>query len=89
MTEPLVITRVTHSCHLIQIGGLTVLTDPWFSQRAHVVDDVRGEDLPEPVQVASVEQVTVQRQGLADRLAVFRVQFVRHCVLRLFWYLVP
>jgi L-ascorbate metabolism protein UlaG (beta-lactamase superfamily) len=34
MTEPLAITRVTHSCHLIQIGGLTVLTDPWFSQRA-------------------------------------------------------
>ncbi|SPL89273.1 Outer membrane protein romA [[Actinomadura] parvosata subsp. kistnae] len=33
MTEPLVITRITHSCHLIQIGGLTVLTDPWFSQR--------------------------------------------------------
>jgi L-ascorbate metabolism protein UlaG (beta-lactamase superfamily) len=29
MTEPLVITRITHSCHLIQIGGLTVLTDPW------------------------------------------------------------
>ena len=55
MTESLVITRVTHSCHLIQIGGLTVLTDPWFSQRAHVVDDVGGEDLPEPVQVASVE----------------------------------
>jgi L-ascorbate metabolism protein UlaG (beta-lactamase superfamily) len=34
MTESLVITRVTHSCHLIQIGGQTVLTDPWFSQRA-------------------------------------------------------
>src|SRR6201992_83435 len=33
MAESLVITRVTHSCHLIQIGGLTVLTDPWFSQR--------------------------------------------------------
>jgi L-ascorbate metabolism protein UlaG (beta-lactamase superfamily) len=33
VTEPLVITRVTHSCHLIQIGGLTVLTDPWFSQK--------------------------------------------------------
>jgi L-ascorbate metabolism protein UlaG (beta-lactamase superfamily) len=33
MTEPLVITRVTHSCHLIQIGGQTVLTDPWFSER--------------------------------------------------------
>ena len=28
MTEPLVITRVTHSCHLTQIGGMTVLTDP-------------------------------------------------------------
>lgn len=34
MTESLVITRITHSCHLIQIGGLTVLTDPWFSERA-------------------------------------------------------
>jgi L-ascorbate metabolism protein UlaG (beta-lactamase superfamily) len=34
MTEPLTITRITHSCHLIQIGGLTVLTDPWFSERA-------------------------------------------------------
>lgn len=33
MTEPLVITRITHSCHLIQIGDLTVLTDPWFSHR--------------------------------------------------------
>jgi L-ascorbate metabolism protein UlaG (beta-lactamase superfamily) len=34
MTESLVITRITHSCHLIQIGGMTVLTDPWFSERA-------------------------------------------------------
>jgi L-ascorbate metabolism protein UlaG (beta-lactamase superfamily) len=34
MTEPLTITRIAHSCHLIQIGGLTVLTDPWFSERA-------------------------------------------------------
>ncbi len=34
MAEPLTITRITHSCHLIQIGGLTVLTDPWFSERA-------------------------------------------------------
>jgi L-ascorbate metabolism protein UlaG (beta-lactamase superfamily) len=33
MSESLVITRITHSCHLIQIGGLTVLTDPWFTQR--------------------------------------------------------
>ena len=33
MTESLVITRIDHSCHLIQIGGLTVLTDPWFSEK--------------------------------------------------------
>jgi L-ascorbate metabolism protein UlaG (beta-lactamase superfamily) len=33
MIESLAITRVTHSCHLIEIGGLTVLTDPWFSQK--------------------------------------------------------
>src|SRR5689334_597195 len=33
MTEPLTITRITHSCHLIQIGELTVLTDPWLSAR--------------------------------------------------------
>src|ERR1700744_383301 len=33
MAESLVITRITHSCHLIQIGGLTVLTDPWFSEK--------------------------------------------------------
>jgi L-ascorbate metabolism protein UlaG (beta-lactamase superfamily) len=33
MTEPLTITRITHSCHLIQVGEVTVLTDPWFSER--------------------------------------------------------
>ena len=27
------ITRITHSCHLIEIGGRTFLTDPWFSTR--------------------------------------------------------
>jgi L-ascorbate metabolism protein UlaG (beta-lactamase superfamily) len=27
------ITRVAHSCHLIEIGGLTLLTDPWFSTK--------------------------------------------------------
>jgi len=31
--EPLTITRITHSCHLIRIGELTVLTDPWFSEK--------------------------------------------------------
>lgn len=34
MPEPLTITRITHSCHLIQIGDQVVLTDPWFSERA-------------------------------------------------------
>ena len=27
------VTRITHSCHLIEIGGRTFLTDPWFSAR--------------------------------------------------------
>jgi L-ascorbate metabolism protein UlaG (beta-lactamase superfamily) len=27
------VTRVTHSCHLIEVGGATFLTDPWFSTR--------------------------------------------------------
>ncbi len=34
MSETLTITRITHSCHLVQIGDVTVLTDPWFSERA-------------------------------------------------------
>src|ERR1700684_4396239 len=34
MTEPLTITRITHSCHLIQIGDPTVLTYPCSSARA-------------------------------------------------------
>jgi len=25
------LTRVGHSCHLLEIGGLTLLTDPWFT----------------------------------------------------------
>lgn len=32
-TESLTITRIAHSCHLIQIGDKTILTDPWFSER--------------------------------------------------------
>jgi len=27
----LTVTRVGHSCHLIEIGGRTLLTDPWFT----------------------------------------------------------
>jgi L-ascorbate metabolism protein UlaG (beta-lactamase superfamily) len=33
MPEPLTVTRITHSCHLVQIGDQVVLTDPWFSER--------------------------------------------------------
>lgn len=29
------VTRITHSCHLIEIGDLTLLTDPWFSSKEH------------------------------------------------------
>lgn len=29
----LAVTRITHSCHLIEIAGATVLTDPWFSHK--------------------------------------------------------
>lgn len=50
MTESLAITRVTHSCHLIEIGGMTVLTDPWFSQKTfyHPGEPIafRPEELP-------------------------------------------
>jgi L-ascorbate metabolism protein UlaG (beta-lactamase superfamily) len=28
------ITRIAHSCHLIEIGGKKILTDPWFSEKA-------------------------------------------------------
>ena len=34
MSAPFALTRITHSCHLIEIGGHTVLTDPWFSEKA-------------------------------------------------------
>lgn len=29
----LAVTRIVHSCHLIEIDGLTFLTDPWFSEK--------------------------------------------------------
>jgi L-ascorbate metabolism protein UlaG (beta-lactamase superfamily) len=34
MPSSVVITRITHSCHLIEIGGQRILTDPWFSSTA-------------------------------------------------------
>jgi L-ascorbate metabolism protein UlaG (beta-lactamase superfamily) len=32
MTTPLAVTRIGHACQLIEIGGIRVLTDPWFTQ---------------------------------------------------------
>ena len=31
MTTDLPVTRIGHSCHLMEIGGRGVLTDPWFT----------------------------------------------------------
>jgi len=31
MSSSVAVTRITHSCHLIEIAGLRILTDPWFS----------------------------------------------------------
>ena len=73
-------------------GGAPDRLDPFKgsdSRGAHVVDDVRREELPEPVQVASVEYVSVPRQGLANCPAILSVQLACHDVLRSFWYLIP
>jgi len=34
MSTPLTVTRIGHACQLIDIGGIRVLTDPWFTQTA-------------------------------------------------------
>jgi L-ascorbate metabolism protein UlaG (beta-lactamase superfamily) len=34
MTSSVAVTRITHSCHLIEIAGQRILTDPWFSTTA-------------------------------------------------------
>ena len=31
MPSSVAVTRITHSCHLIEIAGQRILTDPWFS----------------------------------------------------------
>ena len=33
MNSTVTLTRVTHSCVLIDFGGVTLLTDPWFSEK--------------------------------------------------------
>jgi L-ascorbate metabolism protein UlaG (beta-lactamase superfamily) len=34
MSSHVAVTRITHSCHLIEIAGQHILTDPWFSTTA-------------------------------------------------------
>jgi L-ascorbate metabolism protein UlaG (beta-lactamase superfamily) len=48
VSNPLAVTRITHSCHLIEIGGLVILTDPWFSEKA-------GYHPGEPIAMAVAE----------------------------------
>lgn len=33
MNSTIAVTRIRHSCHLIEIGGKTFLTDPWFTTK--------------------------------------------------------
>jgi L-ascorbate metabolism protein UlaG (beta-lactamase superfamily) len=46
---PLTVTRIGHACQLLELGGLRVLTDPWFTQTATYYQGepvaVRVEDL--------------------------------------------
>jgi L-ascorbate metabolism protein UlaG (beta-lactamase superfamily) len=34
VTTPLTVTRIGHSCHLVEFGATRVLTDPWFTTTA-------------------------------------------------------
>ncbi|WP_020638987.1 MBL fold metallo-hydrolase [Amycolatopsis balhimycina] len=34
MSTPLTVTRIGHACQLLEIGGIRVLTDPWFTETA-------------------------------------------------------
>lgn len=36
MSDQIVITRIVNSSVLIEVDGLTVLTDPWFTERWHI-----------------------------------------------------
>ena len=31
MATELTVTRIGHSCHIVELGGLRLLTDPWFT----------------------------------------------------------
>jgi hypothetical protein len=56
------VTRVTHSCHLIEIGGRTLLTDPWFSTRPGYY---QGEPIAAPRRRAALEfQARIPPSGI-------------------------
>ncbi len=67
MSTSLSVTRIGHACQLIDIGGLRVLTDPWFTQTATYYQG-------EPV-VSSVEDL-----GRPDAVVVTHEHY-DHCDL--------
>jgi L-ascorbate metabolism protein UlaG (beta-lactamase superfamily) len=67
MSVPLTVTRIGHACQLIEIGGLRVLTDPWFTQTATYYQG-------EPV------AATVQTLGRIDAVVVSHEHY-DHCDL--------
>lgn len=67
MSTSLIVTRIGHACQLIEIGGIRVLTDPWFTQTATYYQG-------EPV-VATVETL-----GRIDALVISHEHY-DHCDL--------
>jgi glyoxylase-like metal-dependent hydrolase (beta-lactamase superfamily II) len=67
MRTPLAVTRIGHACQLLEIGGIRVLTDPWFTQTATYY---QGEP------VAS----TVESLGRVDAVVVSHEHY-DHCDL--------
>jgi L-ascorbate metabolism protein UlaG (beta-lactamase superfamily) len=67
MSTSLSVTRIGHACQLIEIGGLRVLTDPWFTQTATYYQG-------EPV------AATVESLGRVDAVVVSHEHY-DHCDL--------
>ncbi len=60
------VTRVTHSCHLIEIGGRRFLTDPWFSTRP-------GYYQGEPIAIGITESAGFAAAAFAAHLTTDQV----------------
>lgn len=57
---PLAVTRIGHSSHLITIGDLRILTDPWFTQNATYY---QGEPVVStPQSIGSVDAVLISHE---------------------------